>query len=87
MILDEMQVYDAWSRRDLMIVYMYLDEICVLLCIILVEICVGLVEILIIRLCGSGNFAAPWGLTNCASYDTLALLTRPRDLYETFMRP
>jgi len=24
-----------------------------------------------------------WGLTNCESYDTLALLTRTGDLYET----
>ena len=41
-----------------------------------------LVEILIIRLCGSGNFAAPWGLTNCASYGTLAKVTSLRGLYK-----
>jgi len=29
------------------------------------------------ELCGSRNFFAPRDLTNCASYDTLAKLTRP----------
>ena len=38
------------------------------------KICVGL-----------GVFLRAWNLTNCASYDTLAKLTRPGGIYEVLM--
>jgi len=52
--------------------YMHLVENCVHLCIMSRRDCVGLV------VSRGGQ-----GLTNCESYDTLALLTRTEDLYET----